>query len=333
LDEATGSWGQMGTEIACKAHLSGGRLVVNKKTWFAHMFRTQGGTFGFPYEIHGSDQEKARKYSRGVWFGNKWPKAIHNLQWLIDKFAPVPDWPTNTAIRVKKGIVYYTHNELRLKIAHAVQKRLRKIGHKLEIPIVSVSLKPMPHFGEKNVHLKLKRGILTMFRQILAGLEASDAEIIFFAEHDVLYHTSHFDFIPPRRDVFYYNTNVWKLRATDGHAVKVDDCRQTSGLCAYRSLLIEHYRERVKQVEENGFSRKMGFEPGTHGRKERIDDYESETWVSEYPNLDIRHGNNLTHSRWKREEFRNQKYTKGWMETDDEIEGWGKTEDILRFFV
>lgn len=49
LDEAHGSWGQMGTEIACKAWLSGGKLVVNKKTWFAHMFRTQGGDFSFPH--------------------------------------------------------------------------------------------------------------------------------------------------------------------------------------------------------------------------------------------------------------------------------------------
>ena len=35
LDEDHGSWGQMGTEIACKSWLSGGRLVTNKKTWFA----------------------------------------------------------------------------------------------------------------------------------------------------------------------------------------------------------------------------------------------------------------------------------------------------------
>ena len=49
LDERHGSWGQMGVEISCKSWLSGGRQVVNKKTWFAHMFRTQGGDFGFPY--------------------------------------------------------------------------------------------------------------------------------------------------------------------------------------------------------------------------------------------------------------------------------------------
>ena len=91
LDEGHGSWGQMGVEISLKSVLSGGRLVVNKRTWFAHLFRTQPG-FGFPYTIHGSDQEKAREYSRDLWLNNKWKQAVRPLSWLVDKFAPVPDW-------------------------------------------------------------------------------------------------------------------------------------------------------------------------------------------------------------------------------------------------
>jgi len=90
-DEAHGSWGQQGTEIACKTWLSGGRLICNKKTWFSHMFRTQGGDFGFPYEIKASDQDKARQYSQDLWLNGKWPKAIYNLGWLIHKFNP-PEW-------------------------------------------------------------------------------------------------------------------------------------------------------------------------------------------------------------------------------------------------
>ena len=54
-DEQHGSWGQQGTEVAAKTWLSGGRVVVNKKTWYAHMFRTQGGDFGFPYPLSGSE--------------------------------------------------------------------------------------------------------------------------------------------------------------------------------------------------------------------------------------------------------------------------------------
>jgi glycosyltransferase involved in cell wall biosynthesis len=89
-DEAHGSWGQQGTEVACKTWLSGGRCIVSKKTWYAHLFRTQGGDFGFPYPNPGI--EKARKYSQDLWLNNKWDQAIHPLSWLIDKFAPVPGW-------------------------------------------------------------------------------------------------------------------------------------------------------------------------------------------------------------------------------------------------
>ena len=85
-DEGHGSWGQQGTEIACKTWLSGGRLICNRKTWFAHMFRTQGKDFGFPYPLHNEEQEKARQYSNEYWFGNKFPNAKYEINWLFKKF-------------------------------------------------------------------------------------------------------------------------------------------------------------------------------------------------------------------------------------------------------
>lgn len=317
-DENHGSWGQQGTEVACKTWLSGGKLICNKKTWFAHLFRTQGGDFGFPYPNTSISQ--ARAYSRKLWLENGWPKAKYPLSWLVDKFSPVPGW-----IHGSKGILYYTDSQLDEKIANQCREQIKKGAG--ENRIVSVSLKQLTGFGD-NITLSLERGYLTMFKQILAGLEALDTDIVFFCEHDVLYHPSHFDFVPPRKDVYYYNTNVWKLNAKDGHAVRVDDCRQLSGLCAHRDLLLQHYRERVRRVEAEGFSRKMGFEPGTHNRQERVDDFKSEAWVSRFPNVDIRHDTNLTPSRWNKDQFRDQRYTKGWQEAD-EIPGWGKGIHIL----
>lgn len=314
-DETWGSWGNQGSEVALKTWLSGGRVVCNKRTWYAHLFRTQGGDFSFPYPQSEKAIEQTRQISREIFLNDKWPKATHKLQWLIDKFQP-PDWAP-----VTKGIIYYTDNKLNMKIARKVRKQLLKMN----LPIVSASLKPMD-FG-KNIHLDQKRGYLTMFKQILAALENSESDVIFFCEHDVLYHPTHFQFTPPKKDVYYYNTNVYKLRQ-DGLAIKVDNCKQTSGLCAYKDLLIRHYQERIRRVEESGFSRKMGFEPGTHRRPERVDDYVAESWQSEYPNVDIRHNTNLTPSRWTKEEFRNQGYTQGWTETY-EIPGWGSTTQLI----
>jgi len=90
LDEKHGFWGQVGTEICCKSWLSGGRHVVNKKTFFSHMFRTQGGDFGFPYPNPGV--KKAREYSKHLWLGNNWKHATRKFEWIIDKFHPVPTW-------------------------------------------------------------------------------------------------------------------------------------------------------------------------------------------------------------------------------------------------
>lgn len=91
LDERHGFWGQVGVEVACKAWLSGGRHVVNKKTWFAHVFRTTS-SFGFPYRNPGQHQQKAERYSRNLWLKDKWPQQQRKFQWLIDKFSPVPTW-------------------------------------------------------------------------------------------------------------------------------------------------------------------------------------------------------------------------------------------------
>jgi glycosyltransferase involved in cell wall biosynthesis len=312
LDEAHGSWGQMGVELACKSWLSGGRQVVNKKTWFSHLFRTRDD-FSFPYPMKGSDQEYARVYSRDLWQNNKWPGQVHKFEWLLRKFSPVPGFEQFTPT---KSCVYYTDSKDLGQIGVASRKSIEKSG----LPIVSVSLQPLT-WGQ-NIVLPLERGSLTMFKQILAGLEAATSEYVFLTEHDVVYHPSHFDFVPPRDDTFYYNDNVWKVDATSGRALHYD-CNQTSGLVASRQLLLDHYRERIARVESEGFKRSMGFEPGTrHTRSGGIDDLPFAVWQSAFPNIDIRHHSNLTASRWSKEEFRNQRYTKGWLESND-IPGWG----------
>jgi len=325
-DEKHGSWGQQGVEVAMKTWLSGGRLVVNKRTWYSHMFRTQGGDFGFPYPLSQADVEKAREYSRSLWLKDSWPlrKEGRSLEWLLEKFRPVPDW--HYSVKKKnptKGVIYYTHNVGDPIILDSCRSQLKK-GMK-EKHIISASSEPIK-FGRENIVIERQKkpAFLDMCQKIVACLEASDADVIFFAEHDVLYHPSHFDFIPPEVDKYYYNTNVWRVRAQDGHSLWCDDLRQLSGLVAWRTTVLQNFKERVKRMEQkakelseedyNKFVRQMGFEPGTHGRPERVDDLKAENYVSEFPNIDIRHDTNSTASRWNKDQFRNEKYTKGWKE-------------------
>lgn len=89
--EVFNSWGQQGVEVACKTWLSGGRVMVNRTTWYAHLFRTQGGDFGFPYKNPESQIQANRELSRKLFEHDEWPGAIHKFEWLINKFQP-PDW-------------------------------------------------------------------------------------------------------------------------------------------------------------------------------------------------------------------------------------------------
>lgn len=182
-------------------------------------------------------------------------------------------------------------------------------------------------FG-RNIHFEAERGYLTMFRQILRGIEESQADVIFLVEHDVLYHPSHFDFIPPRKDVFYYDENHWMVRPSDGHALFFN-YMSVSALCAWRELMLSHYRARVDKVEREGFTRYFGFEPGSHRPPRGCDNYTREPYFALYPSLDIRHDSNLTSNRWRKDQYRNQKQLYAWREDNVwNLPGW--TREQLR---
>jgi hypothetical protein len=329
LDEQHGSWGNMGTEIACKTWLSGGRLVTTQKAWFAHLFRTAGGDFGFPYEMKSEDQEKARSYSRSVWLNNKWPGQKYPLEWLIDKFAPVPDWHTDKAVaapaivesRPTKSILYYTDCQLSDPIAEGVQKQISRAANSIQI--VSVSLGKAIDFGDENVIVQGERGVLTLYRQILTGLEKC-ADIVYMCEHDVLYHQSHFAFEPPHKDGYFYNQNLWRVDSATGHALFYLTFSQ-SQLVADRETLIIHYEKRIARIEREGhYSRSLGHEPGLHRLPRGIDNVPAIGFCSAFPNIDIRHENNITKSRWRKSQFRDKRTCLGWTEAQ-EIPYWGKT--------
>lgn len=354
-DEGMGSWGNQGVEVACKTWLSGGHLVVNQNTWFAHFFRVGG--LGFPYP-DGGRKERAVARSKELFLQNQWAKQIHPLSWLIDKFSP-PDWGDSNPVaqQVKKAgeefyrqrgkvveapavikqrprscALYYTcnsHDELLEQAARANLKRSTN-GHE----IGCVALK-RTDFGDWSIILDRQKSGATMHYQILAGLERSTADYVFLCESDVLYHHSHFEFTPPREDTFYYNTNVWRVRWEDGRAVRTANLQQVSGICASRKLLLQHYRRRVNLIEQNGGrfdTKRMAYEPGTRGK---FGDEKIANWESPFPNLDITgHGNTLTVPHFSRDSFRNKKYAEGWMETDEPLPGWpkiaGRVQEWLR---
>jgi len=100
-DESLGNWGNQGIEVACATWLSGGRVLCNHKTWYAHMFRTQGGDFGFPWPASGREGQKTKDNVKDKFWKMKHPKQIHQVSWLIEKFWPVPGWTQESLEEIK----------------------------------------------------------------------------------------------------------------------------------------------------------------------------------------------------------------------------------------
>ncbi len=214
----------------------------------------------------------------------------------------------------QRGILYFTDNELPVKLAKNVQQRIRQIAEDKGMELVSSTRKPMDKMG-KNVVTPKPRGYLTMFEQILKGLEAMDSDIVFMAEHDVLYPPEHFDFTPPDKNTFYYDVSWWKIHK-DGLAIRWR-ADQVSGLCAYRETLLNYYRERVKSFDPANFDRK--FEP--------MSGIASAQWEATRSHIDVRHGRNLTYNKRGLHHFRNKESAIN-LETNtiDNIPGWDKAE-------
>lgn len=232
-----------------------------------------------------------------------------------------------------KGIIYYTDNSLKEPIFSLAQKYIKDSG----LPIVSCSLKPID-FGKNIVLEGRERSYPTMCEQILTALETLDTKYVFFCEHDVLYHPSHFDFTPRRNDIYYYNVNNWRWWFGYTTAISYDELTSLSALCCNRELAIKHYKYRLKHIEENGldkirsreprWARKFGYEPGTKRiGNGGVTNEEHIKIKSEYPNIDIRHRGTFSAPKITLESFKH-KPTNWREEPIENIPGW----DLKKLF-
>lgn len=76
-------------EITFKAWLSGGRVIRNKKTWYAHLHK--GKKYGRGYSHSKRDYKKGDVYLTNWLTNTAWDKQTIPFRWLIDKFN-MPEW-------------------------------------------------------------------------------------------------------------------------------------------------------------------------------------------------------------------------------------------------
>lgn len=220
-----------------------------------------------------------------------------------------------------KGLVYYTDHSASDKILLACQKQLKRCMEIWKFPIISVSQKPI-NFGQNFTMNKMEKSVISMYKQILKGLAECKTDVVFFVEHDVLYHPSHFDFIPERADHFYYNRNEWHVSSITGKTVFYQH-NNTTELSAFRETLIPHIKRAI-EVNTPSFHASYGVAPPRGIPPEERKGKYAGTYMSKVPNIDIRHPNTLSRPRMTKEEFRSESGRRGWTESDG-VPGWGKT--------
>jgi glycosyltransferase involved in cell wall biosynthesis len=90
--ENYGTFVQEFQELGNKTLLGGADLKVDKRVWYAHLHK--GKQYGRGYTISTNDHRKGHAFCTRHWMLDEpWPKKVHNLRWLIEKFWPVPTWP------------------------------------------------------------------------------------------------------------------------------------------------------------------------------------------------------------------------------------------------
>lgn len=91
MDEATyGTFYNEAQEICFKAWLSGGRVKVNKKTWYAHLHK--GKKYGRGYALGGNQRPIASAAMRQWVEGKGWHKQTLPFSYLLEIFPDMPTW-------------------------------------------------------------------------------------------------------------------------------------------------------------------------------------------------------------------------------------------------
>jgi glycosyltransferase involved in cell wall biosynthesis len=72
-------------EISMKTWLGGKRVLINKNAWYAHPAKINRS-----YHMSMRQVYKDHDYSARYWTDNRWERQVHNFDWLIDKFWPLP---------------------------------------------------------------------------------------------------------------------------------------------------------------------------------------------------------------------------------------------------
>lgn len=96
--EAYGPHTQECLELGLKYWLGGGAVKVNKRAWYAHLWKRP---WHFKHNIFSTYHRKNHQTFKSClwatqhWMNNREPNMVYKFEWLIDKFWPIPTWQEN----------------------------------------------------------------------------------------------------------------------------------------------------------------------------------------------------------------------------------------------
>lgn len=106
--EIYGTFTHESQEISNKTWLSGGRVVVNKKTWYSHLHKGKKYGTGYQYttaqwKAHKESMERGRLTCISYWLYDNWDSPLRKYDWnwlVTEKFPDMPGWSKDWKERV-----------------------------------------------------------------------------------------------------------------------------------------------------------------------------------------------------------------------------------------
>lgn len=96
-------------EIGFKTQLGPweGKVMRNKKTWYAHLHKghqTWKNDENMSGRVSGSERYRGNAFSFDMWWRNRWEGRAHNIEWLLERFQPMPGWPIDWLEKKASGV-------------------------------------------------------------------------------------------------------------------------------------------------------------------------------------------------------------------------------------
>lgn len=218
-------------------------------------------------------------------------------------------------------VVFYTANREHPAFTEKVkEKLLQSIG---DLPLITVSQKPMPGFGQNICVGELPWCDASAFHQLRIGMEAAKTKFIIAAESDCVYPPEYFTFTPPLVDQVYRYTSVYIMysysygKRSQGKAWK-KSFSEGAQMCGR-----EHWLRRITHALKE-------FPMGDHGSPPHVFDTKDRyQWYHPHPMVSFKTSGGLR----KHTGVGGRTGAKGFRDFSnctDELPYWGNVQELRR---